>query len=128
MSQVIRAEMDLVAVFRQTRRNTHDARITHQDIQTRGGESLRGGFDRGKGGQVAFEKGEFGVGDGGFDGLDEGGGGLGVPPAEVDVGGIVLCEREDGFVPDAGGAWGWVLVSSVRGEIEVKQGGLADRL
>lgn len=106
MPQVISAELDLIAILGQTSRNGHDARITHQDVQTRGGEFLGGGFDGGEGGQVAFEEGDLGVGHCGLDALDQGRGGLRVPPAEVDVGGVVLCEREDRFVSDARGAWG----------------------
>lgn len=89
---------------------------------------LGSGFDGGEGGQVAFEECDFGIGDCGFDGLDQGRGGLRVAAAEVDVRGVVLCEREDGFVSDARGAWGWELVVRVRYAGEQGGGGVADRL
>ena len=68
--QVVSSEMDLVAVFSQSRGNGRNAGVTDEDVEAGGGEFLGGGLDGGEGGEVAFDEGEFDGGDCGFDGLD----------------------------------------------------------
>lgn len=55
---MVRAELDLVAFFRQTFRAPHDASIVDQDVETVvvGGEGLGSGFDALERGEIAFEE------------------------------------------------------------------------
>lgn len=97
MPEMVHGELDLEAIFTETRGERRDAGVAHQDIQ-RVVLEARGDafFDGGEGSEIEVEEGEWWGGRNGlFDLRDEGGRACGGAAGEIDVRGVVLGEGED---------------------------------
>ena len=102
VSDVVGAELDLVAFFRCDGGHGHDAGVVYEDVEAGGGrrESIGGRLDGGKGGKVESEEADIGVGEFLFYGGDCGFGFGGGSGGEVDVG-VVFGQLEDAFGAEA---------------------------
>ena len=136
VAHVVGAELDLVAVGGQARRERHDAGVVDEEVEAgpRGGgqDGVGGAFDGGEGGEVEFEEGNSLAGGGvGFDDVGHRRIEFGARArGEVDGGGVVFGELEDGlftqadvaarheddFAREVGDVAGWVERDGVRQE------------
>lgn len=115
---MIRPELYLVAFLRQAVRHRHDARVVDQQVEARllCSERFGGLGNGGKGGEVEREVFDGGIGDGGVDVGDCGGGfGCGAR-REVDAGGGVGGEVGDGLLAQTGVPCPAVSVSGIEME------------
>jgi hypothetical protein len=106
MPEVVHAELEFVTVLRETGRGRHDPRVAHQHVEPvrLGEDALGGGLDGCERGEVAGDEDDVRVGDGGLDAVDDTLRTGSAPPGEVDRGGVVLCDLEDGLSAEPRGA------------------------
>jgi hypothetical protein len=105
MPEVVHAELKFVAVLREAKRSRHDARVAHQDIEpVRLSEDTLGrGLDRCEGGEVAGDEDDVRVRNGVLDAINDALRTGSASAGEVDFGGVVLCDLEDGLGAESGG-------------------------
>lgn len=109
VTEVVRAELELVAVGREGGWQRHDAGIADQDVELLLLlDELAGGVtDVCEGREITGDECDGGVWGGGFAGLDGAFCRVCIAAGEVDVGWIVGGEELDGTLAETGGAFGY---------------------
>lgn len=109
MTDVVGAELNLVAFFRGSRRNGHDAGIVDQHVEVIRCrlKQVRSRLDRGKGGEIERQESDGRSRDGGLD-VSDGHFRLGSgTSSQVNFGGFVLCKLEDCLFAQSRVSW-WI--------------------